>query len=484
MIALPSVAYAHAQTINFRCIFQYCHDRFYALAGVTEYNPLTADWTTTGGVGILDADEFTLLGVIFANPAAPNHDDIHNAFLQNSARARTVIGSTIIGLTTSSATSGPTARQLIPGSNPAAYYAADGLMGAYLTYGEWGMYDTTMAGFKDSPFGTAVLWTVDTGQNDDKKVEYDMDHAALVSMCGDLDGDSAKNCNEYWSDGDYSGAVNNADASVEMVWSAWTCLDEFNSSVRFVYNETTDRVYVSSPATITWTDALAYTVQYPGGASLPVSLVTIRNVDENGYVQTLANGNTVWIGATDAGHDAGHTAPNPGDWYWLSDETQSPMTYSNWRSGEPNGVNGGEDCGTMRSDGTWNDVGVNEGTPPVPRLYYAIFESTGTWPDEDANGAPDAFEDLNNDLIPDGFGVSMPTAAFSADVTSGDMPLGHTAVACGGITENSPATSNKTTEHLMISAPFCCRPLPRCLRAPMPAGSIAYPTGHRWPSSP
>ncbi len=404
MIVLPSVAYAHVQTINFRCIFQYCHDRFYALAGVTMYNPETADWTIEGGVGILDADEFTLLSLIFANAAAPNHDDVHNAFLQNSARARVVIGSTIIGLTTSSATSGPTARQLIPGSSPAAYYAADGLMGAYLTLGEWNTYDTTMAGFKGSPFGTAVLWTTETGQNDDKKVEYDMDHAGLVSMCGDEDSDGAKNCNEFWSDGDYAGAIVNTDASVAMVWSAWTCLDEFNSSIRFAYNPDTDRVYTISKNTLNFTDAQLFSgVQWPNGATVPVQLATIRNQAENDYVLSLAAGNDVWIGMTDEGSE--------GTWYWLSGD---PMTFTNWNTGEPNSSG---NAGQLYGDtGKWDDTGATN-------LKYAVYESTGTWADEDANGAPDDFEDKNNDLIPDGLGLPMPTAAFSADPISGDMPL-------------------------------------------------------------
>jgi len=437
VVAVPSLAFADVQTINFRCIFQYCHNRFYALAGVTMYDPTTADWTVEGGVGILDANEMEILQLILANTSAPHHAEVHAAFAQNAAAARTAIGSTIIGLTTSPATTGDTARQLIPGSSPAAYYAADGLMGAYLTMGEWMLYDTTMAGFKDSPFGSAVQWTINTGEHEAARVNYDLSQGPYVNMCGDLDNDGAKNCNEYWAaaPNSYANALNPAVTTAAMIWSSWTCLDENNGSYRFIYNPDTERVYMTSPAEITWDEALAFNVQYPGGATLPTSMVTIRNQTENDYAKALGNGNTVWIGCTDEAKDGpAHTVPNDADWYWLSDPTQSVMTYHNWNhpphgtGGEPNGINHAEDCGTMRDDGTWNDVNKWDlGDPGTEddqlRTYYAIYETTGTWPDADENGAPDAFEDKNGDLIPDEFGVPLPSADFEADVTEGDMPL-------------------------------------------------------------
>ncbi|MCX5772406.1 MAG: hypothetical protein NTZ09_19325, partial [Candidatus Hydrogenedentes bacterium] len=126
----------------------------------------------------------------------------------------------------------------------------------------------------------------------------------------------------------------------------------------------------------------------------------------------MEDGSYVWIGCTDAGRDIGHTAPNPQDWYWLSDPSQSQMTYTAWQAGEPNGVDGAEDCGVMRGsrDGgfaggmpaIWYDVSEFTGSPPEPRLYPAVFELPGTYPDNDSNGAPDAFEDKDGDLLPDG----------------------------------------------------------------------------------
>lgn len=410
MVAMSSTAFADAQTIDIRAIMQYCHSQFVALAGVTFYDPAAADWTVDGGLGILDSSEMELLQLILATPTLSVHDAVHAAFTTNQAKCRSAIGTTIIGLT-----SDPNNKQMKPGTTQ--QYALDALMGAYVTMGEWTLWMTTIEGLKDSAFGARV--TVPTSQTG-----YDLTQKDLLKMCGDVDNDGAQNCYEFWAatPNSYVNAVNGSVATAKAVWSSWVCL-EGGLSYRFVYNPDTDRVYMTSPTEVTWAEAQAFTVQYPGGASLPVTMATIRNATENEYVKTLGAGNTVWIGCSDAGKDAGHTAPNPDDWYWFSAPTAS-MEYRNWRSGEPNGVNGSEDCGSMRDDGTWNDVGPNSGTPPTPRKYYAIYESVNTYADVNpANGAPDMFEDVNNDLIPDGFGVPRPVADFTASATTGDMPL-------------------------------------------------------------
>jgi PKD repeat protein len=441
VVLMPSIAFADAQVTNFRCVMQYCHDRFFALAGVTFYDPLTADWTLTGGVGILDANEFELISLILANPSAPNHDAIHTAFTHNAATARVAIGTTLINTTTSKATTGPTARQPIPGTSPQAYYAADALMGCYLTMGEWGTYDETMCSFRnDSVFGAGVTWPKNStdvppkakaGLQEYLRANYDLSQAGNVGMCGDADADGAKNCNEYWaaSPNSYANAiVYSANPAVAMLWNAWACIDEENTSVKFSYNPTTQRVYVKSAGEVSYADALTYTVGWPGGTSIPVRLAEIHNQAEQDYVYSVARPDDAFIGCTDVAKDGpGHVAPNKEDWYWLSDPTQSVMTYEFWRSppnagadrNEPNGVNHAEDVAHIRGgDGLWNDV--NTGSTGK----FAVFESTGTWPDVNpANGAPDAFEDLNNDLIPDGLGVPKPVANFSVDVDLGDMPL-------------------------------------------------------------
>ncbi|MBI4030757.1 MAG: hypothetical protein HY370_03710, partial [Proteobacteria bacterium] len=91
-------------------------------------------------------------------------------------------------------------------------------------------------------------------------------------------------------------------------------------------------------------------------------LVTIASATENTYVEALAAGATVWIGASDAA--------NEGDWRWLSGTeagvqfwsgtstgSATNYMYSNWNAGEPNDA-GGADGAAMLSGGVWADQAV------------------------------------------------------------------------------------------------------------------------------
>lgn len=104
-------------------------------------------------------------------------------------------------------------------------------------------------------------------------------------------------------------------------------------------------------------NAAATTLNGVGG-----HLVTIASATENSYVEALAAGATVWIGASDAA--------NEGDWRWLSGvegglqfwsgtSTGSAVNYmyTNWNTGEPNDV-GGADGAAMLSGGVWADQTV------------------------------------------------------------------------------------------------------------------------------
>ena len=52
----------------------------------------------------------------------------------------------------------------------------------------------------------------------------------------------------------------------------------------------------------------------------------------------------MWLGGSDNAYE--------GQWLWANG---SPMTYTNWYSGEPNNHGGNEECLHMR-DGKWNDI--------------------------------------------------------------------------------------------------------------------------------
>ena len=89
-------------------------------------------------------------------------------------------------------------------------------------------------------------------------------------------------------------------------------------------------------------------------------LVTITSSEENDFVSDLAGLNNIWIGFTDE--------LNEGDWQWVTGESS---TYTNWRSGEPNDVDAGEDYAALYSDSLWIDAGSPE---TADEAYYYICE--------------------------------------------------------------------------------------------------------------
>jgi hypothetical protein len=90
-------------------------------------------------------------------------------------------------------------------------------------------------------------------------------------------------------------------------------------------------------------------------------LVTIADAAENDFLRALgaSYGSSFLIGFSDAFFE--------GTFQWIS--TGEPITYVNWKSGEPNDA-GGEDAAVMTIDATadsgkWNDVGTTATHPYV-----------------------------------------------------------------------------------------------------------------------
>jgi hypothetical protein len=76
-------------------------------------------------------------------------------------------------------------------------------------------------------------------------------------------------------------------------------------------------------------------------------LVTINDAAENTWVWDR-------FGPVRAGLFFGYNdLATEGVWEWASGE---PVTFINWRAGEPNNVNDNEDFGELASDYQWNDV--------------------------------------------------------------------------------------------------------------------------------
>ncbi|KAK7505130.1 hypothetical protein BaRGS_00003700, partial [Batillaria attramentaria] len=99
--------------------------------------------------------------------------------------------------------------------------------------------------------------------------------------------------------------------------------------------------YFFSSEKKSWTDAQqACRNMHP-----KASLVEITDSGENDFVKNELNGKHAWIGGTDAYAE--------GSFFWIGSFT--PMTFANWRDGEPNNTGGDENCVMFYGDGQWND---------------------------------------------------------------------------------------------------------------------------------
>jgi GH25 family lysozyme M1 (1,4-beta-N-acetylmuramidase)/uncharacterized protein YraI len=91
-------------------------------------------------------------------------------------------------------------------------------------------------------------------------------------------------------------------------------------------------------------------------------LVTLNSKEENDFINNLVGTNRIWIGFSDE--------LNEGTWQWVTGE---PISFTNWRSGEPNDYGSGEDYAEMYTDGTWNDIGPPQ-FPSTTRYYVCEWE--------------------------------------------------------------------------------------------------------------
>lgn len=164
-----------------------------------------------------------------------------------------------------------------------------------------------------------------------------------------------------------------------------TCYQE-QRQVSFVagnkyYNNLNGHYYENVAGSINWASALANaaTKSYFGRAGY---LVTMTSLAETNFIWKLI-GSDSWMGASDnnayinAATGTTTYATNTGagssdgKWYWVTGPEKgtlfsvghgTPVTqpgqFAYWNGGEPNGSNGGEDCGEFyaASGGKWNDL--------------------------------------------------------------------------------------------------------------------------------
>ncbi|XP_045190001.2 perlucin-like [Mercenaria mercenaria] len=102
-----------------------------------------------------------------------------------------------------------------------------------------------------------------------------------------------------------------------------------------------------------WDEANVYCEAY--GAELATVADQVEQTFLAGYLQRLTQGffnsGIFWLGASDMAAE--------GSWVW--NKTGSSVSYTNWKDGEPNNANGGEDCLTITFSDSfrWNDNNCN-----------------------------------------------------------------------------------------------------------------------------
>eukprot|EP00964_Phaeocystis_antarctica_P036489 scaffold20839_cov43-Phaeocystis_antarctica.AAC.2 len=89
------------------------------------------------------------------------------------------------------------------------------------------------------------------------------------------------------------------------------------------------------PCTYTlMSDSLSWAAADASCQAAGMQLASVQSAAQNALLLAAAASNTVWIGGNDAAVE--------GAWVWSPSNT--PLTYTNWKAGEPNDYGSGEGC--------------------------------------------------------------------------------------------------------------------------------------------
>jgi len=152
---------------------------------------------------------------------------------------------------------------------------------------------------------------------------------------GEPNGGTSENCGAVYASGkwnDWAGS-NTTRGIVELPTTF--AVGEYR------YSPFTEHVYARTNAQ-TWDNAQLLAKALGG------DLAAINSAGENNWLQGQYSG-VSWTGFHDV--DTTNASDPPGIWQWVNGDA---VTYTNWASGEPNGVS--EDHATLRGDQLWNDV--------------------------------------------------------------------------------------------------------------------------------
>ncbi|MCA9062796.1 MAG: DUF4347 domain-containing protein, partial [Planctomycetaceae bacterium] len=121
-----------------------------------------------------------------------------------------------------------------------------------------------------------------------------------------------------------------------------TVADMLTADPTLQYDAVRGKFYKLISTAASWADAKA-AAEAMSVLGIQGRLVTINSADENTFVQSVAAGNSIWLGASDTGHQDAYV--------WVSGEA---VTYQNFAPGQPDGSQWADGL-LMQSNGTWLD---------------------------------------------------------------------------------------------------------------------------------
>jgi len=461
VVGLPALAFAQEE-VDFRAMMQETSTTYVSLVKDYPFQYITPDGFWKDDVafnqhpdydefehewvppcdnnlnGIPDVIELGVVEEILNNASHPLHADLFAAFTANADQLALDLG----GLQGSLA---PLLNQVLAGYvilGDGSYESAT--IGAtrygWGFAGSWGIVAESI--YEIAGYGSA--WK--TGAPDPANYER---FAESMSACGNADGDSIPNLNEFYGNGGvYTGVAPNPDnqnddltlslaaeaAYVAAALSSGTATDGGDPAgvceggggptgwawgENIFYYPANNYVYAVGPV-MPWIPGRQWAqTMFTVGAEKVAVAGELASIDSEALNDWIVD--TIMPLVDSDMLTGGTDKDKEGDWKWVAtdelfwvgkaDGAAPAGAWANWSGGEPNDSSG-EDICEIKPSGTWNDNDYDEDEP-----ILVEFSNGGVgYADGNGNGYPDWWETY----IPVPSGVH---ADFTAVPTSGDMPL-------------------------------------------------------------
>ncbi|XP_051780463.1 mannose-binding protein A-like isoform X2 [Erpetoichthys calabaricus] len=130
-----------------------------------------------------------------------------------------------------------------------------------------------------------------------------------------------------------------------------TTISNLEKRMQFIYwSKHGQKRFGTKNDQLTFDDGVKLCKEASGEIAMPA------NAGENAALMKLVKSSEAYLGLNDRVKEGR-----------FEDVSGNPVTFTNWKSGEPNNYNGNEDCSIITSDGIWNDV-------PCSRSYTIICQ--------------------------------------------------------------------------------------------------------------